>query len=554
MNEATSLLEADRPIMREAALLMSSEFEGEDEGKDSRIPPLLRSWAQKYKDDPVAFSREVLLFDPYPFQAELMDLLNQTRRVAVKGVPNSGKTAVAGVLLLWFLCTRPFCKIPCIGPKAGQVKNNLWSEATGLYYNAPALHSLIEANTEAFRVKAARMEWYAAITVSSAPVDPVTQERSGVGAFGFHAKHLLVILDEAVGVPEHLWKAVRNAMMADEELEEVLIFAMANPVICQGSFYQIFKQPETHGKGWATYTVDAFTSPRVSKSAIDEIRATYGEESMAWMTNVLAEFPEGAVSDTALPYAQLYEACYRDPGPLPGDPLTMGVDVARHGKNETVITVARGLTLVEMIRLSNQKTEEVAGAVLGACRKWHDALRPEDDEEPIPQNMQAYAKPYGVSVICVDAPGLGWGVVDRLNEEIQKIEEGEWPWYLRPKVAAIETGKEPTHSHKKKVFNLRSQVYFMAREALIQGRIDLTRLSPKNKQDFINQAVGAKYRYRSDGKWMVETKEDMARRGVASPDLWDSAALAFLLKLIGGEAGMLGVTSAGQTPWARRLG
>jgi hypothetical protein len=74
--------------------------------------------------------------------------------------------------------------------------------------------------------------------------------------------------------------------------------------------------------------------------------------------------------------------------------------------------------------------------------------------------------------------------------------------------------------------NLRAEGYWELRRRFEEGTVDID----PNDEDLAAQLVGMKYFRTSSGKIQIESKKDMRRRGMASPDEADAVMLAFLQK------------------------
>src|SRR5262249_43805105 len=97
---------------------------------------------------------------------------------------------------------------------------------------------------------------------------------------GFHAENLLVVLDEACGVPEEIWDAVEGVCVGGNNR----VLAISNPLSPTGRFYSLFKSPR-----WKTYTLSALTHPNVveavshipgavTREAVEDRLASWCEE------------------------------------------------------------------------------------------------------------------------------------------------------------------------------------------------------------------------------------------------------------------------------------
>ncbi|MCE2464784.1 MAG: hypothetical protein J4G01_01695 [Dehalococcoidia bacterium] len=112
--------------------------------------------------------------------------------------------------------------------------------------------------------------------------------------------------------------------------------------------------------------------------------------------------------------------------------------------------------------------------------------------------------------VVIDEIGIGAGVVDRLKEQgysVQGVNVG---------TAALD------HEH---FANLRAESYWDLRQLLLDGCVALPR-----DNELVGQLAALKYSFNSMGKVLIESKGDMRRRGVPSPDKADALMLAFLAK------------------------
>lgn len=165
--------------------------------------------------------------------------------------------------------------------------------------------------------------------------------------------------------------------------------------------------------------------------------------------------------------------------------LVVGVDPARFGPNVTTIARRRGRQLLPMERLPKQDTMAVAGRIAVLIREEHPMR------------------------VFIDIGGLGAGVVDRLLE----LGYGDV-------VTAINFGE--TANRPDRYFNRRAEMWGDMKDWLKGGAIP-------NDSVLIGDLSGPKYGYDSDGRMKLEKKEDMVKRGIASPDSGDAAGLTFAM-------------------------
>ena len=181
----------------------------------------------------------------------------------------------------------------------------------------------------------------------------------------------------------------------------------------------------------------------------------------------------------------------------PSDPvghLILGVDPAGKGADRTAIAWRKGGTVYKIEARRGLNTMEVTGLVAKIIR----------DDKPTKVN--------------IDVGGLGVGVYDRLVEQgyggvVYAVNFGGKPVEPPP---LDETGK-PAGGPA----NRRAELYVNLRNAL-QGQISLP-----DSTSLQGDLTSIGYKFTSDGKLLLESKEDMRRRGIPSPDQGDAVALCF---------------------------
>jgi len=115
--------------------------------------------------------------------------------------------------------------------------------------------------------------------------------------------------------------------------------------------------------------------------------------------------------------------------------------------------------------------------------------------------------------IIVDVVGVGAGVFDRLVElglPVAAYNGGEAPYERRP-------------TTKERFVNARAEDYWNLRELFENGEIDIDELDDK----LAAQLGSIKWTVDSRGRIKIESKEDMRKRGMPSPDCADAVAQAF---------------------------
>ena len=232
------------------------------------------------------------------------------------------------------------------------------------------------------------------------------------------------------------------------------------------------------------------------------MRLRYGEESNAYRIRVLGEFPL-ADDDTIVPFHLVNAAVYRDIEPDDHATVIWGLDVARFGSDKTALAKRQGNTITEINSWQGLDLMQTVGRVKAEYDGLPMSIRP--------------------SEIMVDVIGMGGGVVDRLRE-------------LGLPVRGINVAESP--SMKDTYTNLRAELWFKMRGWLEQRGAKL----PRNEQ-LIAELTSIRYSFVSSGKMKAEGKDDMRKRGLASPDLADAVCLTLAsdaATALGGKASTWG--------------
>lgn len=166
----------------------------------------------------------------------------------------------------------------------------------------------------------------------------------------------------------------------------------------------------------------------------------------------------------------------------PTGPKIMGLDVARFGDDRTILVLRNGHRLERIWRWEKRDTMQTAGYV-------KDIL---DKENP--------------DMVFVDGVGVGGGVVDRLRQ-------------LGVRCVDVNAGGRAGKARR--YMNKRAEMWGRMRDWLRD-----TGCIPDDDELQID-LLGPMYEYDSQNRIKLEKKEDMKKRGLASPDLADALALTF---------------------------
>ncbi|PWW06323.1 hypothetical protein DFQ01_103225 [Paenibacillus cellulosilyticus] len=439
-----------------------------------------------YWDDPVAFAIDILGFEPDEWQRGAMQDVAEAKRVSIRSGQGVGKTAFEAALVIWFLCCRPNPKVICTAPTRQQLHDVLWAEVAKWLESSLVKRILKWTKTKVYMV-GHEERWFATAKTATKPENMQ----------GFHEDHMLFIVDEASGVADKIMEAIDGTLSGDDNK----LVMCGNPTRTSGYFY------DSHNKdreNFRTRKVSSLDSKRTSKDNIAMLKRKYGEGSDVYRVRVEGEFPRGE-SDSFIAL-ELAEFAAKEVKAIPsGSVLTVGCDVARFGDDETSIYIGMGKKVVGEKHHHKEDTMVTAGWVV---RLVKDTL---------------ITYPYIDRVIIrVDDTGVGGGVTDRLNEIV--AEEG-LGWEIVP----INNNGKTLDSY---YGNLSAEMWGSIRSTLeanmsdfINGHVPEFELP--NDDRLISQLTSRKWRVNSKGKIMLESKDDMKKRGLNSPDRADAFVLAF---------------------------
>lgn len=447
-------------------------------------------FVDRYAPDPVLMVREVFGADPDDWQRDVLDAYGRgERRISIRSGHGVGKTTC----LAWIVCHHLLCRFPqktiCTAPTAPQLFNALAAEIKGWLKKLPLpLQQLFEIKSERIELIAAPEESFVAFNTSRAE----TPEAMA----GVHSDHVLLIGDEASGIPEAVYESASGSMSG----HNATTILAGNPIRLTGLFHATHT---TLRGSWWTLKVSCLDSPRVSPDFIDDMRARFGEEKNPYRVRVLGEFPL-ADDDAIIPFELAELALMRDVKPKLVQPI-WGLDVARLGSDRCALAKRQGNVLLEPVESwRGRDTMQTVGRVKAAWDATPASMRP--------------------SEICVDAIGIGAGVADRLRE-------------LKLPARSINVSESP--AMKEQYRNLRTelwfkaQTWFLARDCRLWGETPPplgSKDAPTRWQDdaLMGELIAVPFAYQSNGKTYALPKDEVKlRTGGMSPDLADAFVLTF---------------------------
>ena len=435
-----------------------------------------------YQKNPVLFAEEVCSFHPDDWQrAVMMDIASSTR-VSVRSGHGVGKTGVEAVVLLWFLSCFRFPKVIATAPTRQQLNDILWSEVEKWRSKSPLLQELLTWTKTYVYMKGYEKRWFAVAKTASEPENMQ----------GFHEENMLIIVDEASGVED----AIMEAILATLSGKNNKLLMCANPTRTSGTFY------DSHNRDRGMYKchrVSSLDSTRTNKENIASFIRKYGEHSNVVKVRVYGDFP-AQEDDVFLSLPLVEQTIVNEIDTEKIYKITMGVDVARYGDDETVIVTNVGGKIDIPIVRHGQSLMTTVGDIVMQYK----------------QLIKEYPNYKGVITVNIDDTGLGGGVTDRLEEV--KIEER----LRRLEIVPVNFGSKPPQDGSEDRYQDISTYMWATLKTLMENK----EVSIANDEELVAQLSVRKYSITSTGKIMLESKKAMKDRGIKSPDRGDAVVLS----------------------------
>lgn len=313
--------------------------------------------------------------------------------------------------------------------------------------------------------------------------------------------------------PDKIWPGLGQAI-ADMDDTEVILESTANGV--GGDFHTRWRMAERGQSDYLAIFVPWFWQDEYWKQPPKDFTRTEKEEELAHLhglndgqlyfrrrkidddfkgdeTRFEQEYPNtsseafvSAKRDSLIPVPNVV-AARKDRTTMPSiaAPLVIGCDPARYGDDRTAIVWRRGRVVTRIRTLTKKNTMQVAGILA----KIIDADKPQK--------------------LFIDIIGLGVGIYDRLVE----LNYGD---VVVPVQASETADEEDLYKNKRAEMWCRMRDWFAAKPVRVPDDDDL-------QADIVEPG----YTYDSKGRILIESKEQIKKRGGLSPDVADALSLTF---------------------------
>lgn len=246
-----------------------------------------------WRKSPLLFATECLQVVPSEQQAEALVSFDKAKRTSIRSGHGCGKSSCASWLILWFMCTRPYAKVACTAPTSRQLSDILWSELSKWLRKSVLADEFVIQKDKIFHKEAPKEWWARAIS----PSVKASKDEQAETLAGLHGDHLLIVCDEASGIPDPVFIPLEGAMT---QLDNKVLL-IGNPTRNTGYFY------ETHFKtgvreNWNKLHWDSRKSTNVTQDMVDYFAKKYGIDSNVFRIRVMGEPPLDS-ENTLIPLA-----------------------------------------------------------------------------------------------------------------------------------------------------------------------------------------------------------------------------------------------------------
>jgi hypothetical protein len=458
-----------------------------------RVAPPERKWLH----DPNAWAKERARIDLWSKQREIMEMVRDNPRTAIASCHEIGKSFTAAVTVCWWLDTHlpGEAFVVTTAPTAPQVKAILWKEINAIHERGG-----LNGRTNL-------TEWYLGSRLVAFGRKPSDYNDSAFQ--GIHARYVLVVLDEACGIPQTLWTAA-STIAANEHSR---ILAIGNPDDPSSEFANVCKE----GSGWASMNIGYADTPNFTGEPVSELvadslihpswvndrREYWGPESALFQSKCEGKFPTVGDPWQVIPIAWANQCRYLE-FPAGRKPVEAGIDVGA-GHDRTVVVVREGDRVKAYKSFVNPDPMQSVALVAEFLRE------------------------HAVDCAKVDTIGVGWGIFGRLKELSSRNNPTSAFTTHSADIIPINVAEAATLGNEHRFINKRAEMWWdVGRERCRTKGWDLSGLDRRALDDVLHELTMPKYEIvDSHGKIKIEAKEKIKDRLGASPDLAEALLLCF---------------------------
>lgn len=446
-------------------------------------------------EDPVAYVRDVFGAEPDEWQADALRKCVANPRVAMKACKGPGKSCVLAWFGWWCISLHPHANGFALSITADNLRDGLWKELALWYVRGKWLQREFQLSAERISNRQSPKTWW--LSARSFPKDADATQQADTLA-GLHAPEFVFILcDESSNYPDGVLSAAEG-IFANVGVEAHLVQS-GNPTRTAGPLYNACTRDRAR---WVVIEItgdpeDPKRSPRIDLAYAQGAIDAWGRDNPWVMVNILGKFPPTQENKLLGP-DDMVRAEQRDApaAAYAREAIIWGLDCARFGTDASVLRKRQGPIAFREHTFRNMDGPQLANAVSVIINR--------DIED-------GGGKP---DYIMVDVTGLGSSPFDHMKLL-------GWGNILIP----VEFGSK---ADDERFADKRAEMWFRM-ATWIRKFGCLPSASARLAADVTAPTFDLKLRGRRTC-FVLESKEDMKKRGLPSPDDGDSLALTFYVE------------------------
>jgi len=427
-------------------------------------------------------------------------------RRAVSSGHGIGKSTLVAWVVLWIMSTRPNAHGTITANTFVQLETKTWAAIKRWATLCITNHWFKVGDHRMYHVDH-KDSWFCA------PQSP--KEENSEAFAGQHAADStsFYIFDEDSAIPDKIHEVAEGGLTDGEPM----IFCFGNPTRSNGHFYRACFGSERDL--WNPTIIDSRECKFTNKVQLDEWVQRYGEDSDFVRVRVRG-LPPSASDLQYIDSESVYAAQRRDIAILGDEPLVAGLDLARGGGDENVLRFRRGADArsIPPIRIPGEQARDSMRMVSVVA-------------EALARDYGTMGRSLKINTLFLDATGgsVGGPIGDRLRQlgHANVVDVGFGDASPDPSCA-----------------NMRAYIWKQMRQWLrTRGAID-------KAPDLETDLTGPGYHADKQGRLVLESKEEMKKRDLDSPDDGDALALTFAAPVGVGKVRKPPRRPAGEYSWS----
>lgn len=377
---------------------------------------------ERYQRDIVGFARDVLGIDLWSKQEEIAQLVVEHDFVACASGHRIGKSLLLAVLALWFYCCFPRARVFITAPTDRQLQEVDWREIRMRFYDSGVCLDCRRANKGVDPIYQIKAPCPHSAKVEGDLRDRATgglhaedfrqilgfSARDAESAAGFAGENIMFLVDEASGVPQIIFNALKGNLAGGGKL---ILFG--NPTRNEGEMYDAFYPRKGKESEYKTLRVSSLDTPNVVNAyEPGDPRIIKGLSTKAWCE---ARAREWGVDSAQYKIRVLGQHALGEDGRLISIALIMACEQRWLDAEDD------GALYIGLDPAGAEGSNDESGFAARRAKRCLEvgARRGLDDDDHLSLVLELIAK-HGTlgecAIVNVDSDGVGSGTLSRLRQ------------------------------------------------------------------------------------------------------------------------------------------